>query len=48
VAPGQFGSPSVHIKSDPLNPGGYRAYPVLHSPAAPRTCRNGLVMTTAC
>ena len=32
VVPGQYGAPSVRIKSDPLNPGGFRSTPVAPAP----------------
>ena len=42
VVPGQYGSPSVRIKSDPLNPGGFRFYPVTPSPSYPTNLPGGL------
>jgi hypothetical protein len=42
VAPGQYGAPSVRLKSDPLNPGGYRAYPVSPSPSYPANLPPGM------
>lgn len=42
VVPGQYGAPSVRIKSDPLNPGGYRATPVTPSPSYPTNLPPGL------
>jgi hypothetical protein len=36
------GAPSVRIKSDPLNPGGYRATPVTPSPSYPSNLPPGL------
>jgi hypothetical protein len=42
VAPGQYGAPSVRLKSDPLNPGGYRAYPVTPSPSYPTNLPPGM------
>jgi hypothetical protein len=32
VVPGQYGSPSVRIESDPVRPGGFRATPVAPAP----------------
>jgi hypothetical protein len=42
VVPGRYGTPSVRIKSDPLNPGGYRSYPVAPSPSYSRPLPPGL------
>ncbi len=42
VAPGQYGAPSVRLKSDPLNPGGYQAYPVTPSPSYPTNLPPGM------
>lgn len=33
VVPGQYGSPSVRIKADPINPGGFRSTPVSPAPS---------------
>lgn len=32
VVPGQYGSPSVRIESDPVRPGGFRSTPVAPAP----------------
>lgn len=42
VVPGQSGTPSVRIKSDPLNPGGYRSYPVSPAPSYPSNLPPGM------
>lgn len=42
VVPGRSGAPSVRIKSDPLNPGGYRSYPVTPSPSYPTNLPPGM------
>lgn len=42
VVPGQYGAPSVRIKSDPLNPGGFRYTPVTPSPSYPTNLPPGL------
>jgi len=42
VVPGQYGAPSVRIKSDPLNPGGYQATPVTPSPSYPSNLPPGM------
>jgi hypothetical protein len=42
VVPGQYGTPSVRIKSDPLNPGGYRSFPVSPAPSYPSNLPPGM------
>lgn len=42
VAPGGYGNPSVRIKADPINPGGFRSYPVTPTPSYPTNLPPGL------
>lgn len=42
VVPGRSGAPSVRIKSDPLNPGGFRSTPVSPSPSYPTNLPPGM------
>jgi len=42
VVPGRYGSPSIRIQSDPLNPGGFRSTPVSPSPSYPTNLPGGL------
>lgn len=42
VVPGQYGNPSVRIKADPLNPGGFRSTPVSPPPNFSRPLPPGL------
>ena len=42
IVPGQYGNPSVRIKADPLNPGGFRSTPVSPPPNFSRPLPPGL------